>query len=411
MSSFRADISVSPGYSWCISIDVVDIVIVIAALLGLVNGWRRGLLHSTSQYAGMVVGVVGGAALATPILNRLDVYNPDARPIAAALLMLLAGSLGSTLGFWLGDPLRRAFLGRSQAHALERVGGAALSTIMVVCMAWFLGLTFDRGPSPQLALLIQRSAILRSLSAVAPSPPGFLSAVEQTLAGVPFPQTFAGLEPPPRPLPIPSSADTAAVTGASSDVFRVVGRGCGGLVTGSAFPIAPGYLITDAHVVSGTVGTEVVRDNPEETFPASVVLFDPDRDIAILYAPGVTAQALQTAPGGRGTRGAVIGYPGGGPELVVPAVIDSQMAATGRDIYDQNLVTRQIWTIGSSVHQGDSGGPLINLKGQVLGMVFAVSTTDPSQAYALTDSELASDERAGIGRKTGINTGAYACAV
>jgi len=115
-------------------------------------------------------------------------------------------------------------------------------------------------------------------------------------------------------------------------------------------------------------------------------------------------------PGGRGTQGAVIGYPGGGPEKTVPAVVDGSISATGRDIYNENLVTRQIFVLQASVHPGNSGGPLIDLQGCVLGVVFATSASDPSQAYALTDDEITADVRDAEANPQVKDTSRFDCA-
>lgn len=358
--------------------------------------------------------MVAGAALAPAIGDALGIQNQSVRPLAAVLVLVLFGSLGSTLGFWLGQSLRAGILSRHQHPTeLEAILGAAFSAAAVLSVAWFLGLSLDRAPVAGVADLVQRSAILRRLDAALPRPPAFLVGVEHVIAAVPFPQTFAGLEPElPGALQVPASADTPGVRTAERVTFKVEGQGCGGTVTGSAFPYAPGYLATNAHVVSGTrPGATRIVDANGHAYGARVVLFDGAKDIAVLYAPGLAVQPLQLGPARRGDAAAVIGYPGGGPEDVEPAVVDGSVKAQGRDIWNQNLVDRQIWVIQSNVRPGNSGGPLVDLGGKVIGVVFAASSNDPQQAYALTADEVSADLQQGQGMTAGVNTQQFACAV
>jgi len=392
-------------------INLIDIVIVVAALIGLANGYRRGFWLSLTQYVGLLLGVLLGAATARYVLDYLQINNSSARPLGAVLVLVIGGSLGSSIGFAVGEPIRRKILRTGVHTSTDSVAGAALSAFAVLMMCWFLGLSFSRGPVPEIAQQIQRSALLRGLDTLAPRPPPFLANVAQVLAGVQFPPVFAGLEPTglPGALPIPSSIDTPGVKSAAQVVVKVSSVGCGGIVTGSGFPVGNGYVVTNAHVVSGTAAHTITRPDGG-TYRAEVVYFDPERDVAVLYAPAYTAPGVIFGPGGRGTEGAVIGYPGGGPEKTVPAVVDGSISATGRDIYNENLVTRQIFVLQASVHPGNSGGPLIDLQGRVLGVVFATSASDPNQAYALTDDEIASDVRDAEANPQVKDTSRYDCA-
>jgi S1-C subfamily serine protease len=294
-----------------------------ATLIGLANGYRRGFWLSAAQYSGLVGGVVLGAAAATPVLNYLGIHNPSARPLGAALVLVIGGSLGSSIGFAAGEPIRRRILRAGVHTATDSAAGAALSIVAVLTMCWFLGLSFSRGPSTEIAQQIQRSVILHTLDGAAPRPPVFLASVEGILSGVNFSPVFAGLEPGtlPAPLPIPASVDTAGVRQAAQSVVKVVGFGCGGTVTGSGFPVANGYIVTNAHVVSGTSAHTILTPGGVEIH-ATVVFFDPERDVAVLYAPGYRDAPLSFGSASRGTAGAVIGYPGGGAEQTSPAVVD-----------------------------------------------------------------------------------------
>jgi len=391
--------------------DLVDLVILAATLIGLANGYRRGFWLSGAQYAGLVVGVLLGATAADPLLSYLEIHNPGARPLGAALVLVIGGSLGSSIGFAAGEPIRRRILRAGVHTTTDSVGGAALSVVAVLMMCWFLGVSFSRGPSPEIAQQIQRSVVLHTLDNAAPRPPAFLASVEGILSGVNFSPVFAGLEPGslPAPLPVPAAVDTPGVIQARQSVVKVASLGCGGMVTGSGFPVGPGYIVTNAHVVSGTSAHTIEAPDGAE-MQATVIFFDPERDVAVLYVPEYRAAALASGTASRGTTGAAIGYPGGGPEATSPAVVDGQVAAEGRDIYNANLVTRQILVIQARVRPGNSGGPLVDLDGHVIGLVFATSAGDPNQAYALANSEIAGDIKDAQLHPAAVDTSRYACA-
>ncbi len=390
-------------------VNLIDAVILIAAIVGLANGYRRGFWLSLSQYVGLLVGVLLGAAAARPVLDYLQISNSNARPLGAVLVLVIGGSLGSSIGFAVGEPIRRNILRAGIHTATDSLAGAVLSGVAVLIMCWFLGLSFSRGPVVQISQQIQRSILLRSLDAVAPRPPAFLASVEDLLANVQFPPVFAGLEPPVSALPLPASIDTAAVRNSAAKVVKVYGLGCGGIVTGSGFPIARGYIATNAHVVSGTTAHAIITPDGVQ-YHANVVYFDPEKDVAVLYVPEYGAAPLSFGSADRGTTGAVVGYPGGVPERTVAAVVDGTLEAQGRDIYNSNLVTRQIFVIQATVRPGNSGGPLLDLQGRVLGIVFATSAGDPNQAYALTDTEIAQDLKDAQGSTSAKDTSQYNCA-
>lgn len=351
--------------------------------------------------------------MAAPVADLLSVHGQFGRPVVAVICLIIGGSLGSSLGYWAGQAVHRGLIRSAGAWEVNRVLGAAVSGVAVLSVAWFLGLSFAAGPSAAVSQQVQRSAILRTIDHYFPQPPGFLATVEQVLSGLPFPRVFAGLEPTTTPLALPpdcvANAQGACVDAAKATA-KVQSLGCGGIVTGSGFPVGIDYLITNAHVVSGTRAHTVITTDGR-SLRAVVVLFDPNRDVAILHVPGLGFHPLRTATGARGTPGAVIGYPGGGDEKSGPAVIDDQVQAQGRDIYNQGFVTRQIYILQASVIPGNSGGPLVDLHGDVLGVVFAASSSDPNQAYALTNSEIGGDVRSGIGQTAPIDTATYNCAV
>jgi S1-C subfamily serine protease len=85
----------------------------------------------------------------------------------------------------------------------------------------------------------------------------------------------------------------------------------------------------------------------------------------------------------------VIGYPGGGAQKIIGARVVLRTQPVAPDIYsrDQN-VRRDIYVLQSRVRKGDSGGPVVDLSGRALGVVFAASTLEPNEGYALTNAEV-----------------------
>jgi len=384
---------------------LIDLFILVALVFAVSSGYRRGFWLSLAQYAGLVLGVVIGAAVAPVLMDALKISDSTVLSLGAVLVLIILGAVGSSVGYWVGEPIRLRLLAHPESGRVDSFAGAIFSALALLSVSWFLGLSLKSVPTPQVASAIQRSAILRTLDSVFPKPPAFLARVEKIIAGVNFPAAFAGLEPiAPSPLPLPASVNTSGIKAAASETLKIRGYGCGGIVYGSGFPVGPGMVLTNAHVVAGTQGTTVV--NPAGgPLTARVVLFDPERDVAILYVPRLALAPISEAAARQGTQGAAIGYPGGGPEKVTPAVVNGDVQAEGRDIYGQNLVVRHIWILQADVLPGNSGGPLVNLDGNVLGVIFAASTGQQGTAYALTDAEVQPDIDQAQGRTEAVQVG------
>ena len=117
------------------------------------------------------------------------------------------------------------------------------------------------------------------------------------------------------------------------------------------------------------------------------MLYDPQRDIAVLYVPGLTARPLHFAgPAPAGANAIVAGYPLDPSFTAVAARIGGSESASGPDIYQTTQVTREIYPIRAVVKPGNSGGPLLAPDGQVYGVVFAAAVSVPDTGYALTAS-------------------------
>jgi S1-C subfamily serine protease len=138
-----------------------------------------------------------------------------------------------------------------------------------------------------------------------------------------------------------------------------------------------------------------------------VVLFDAQRDLAVLAVPGLTAAPLHL--GGtleRGDQGVVAGFPLDGPLTLEPARVRSTLDAVGADIYGAPGVQREVYSLYAKVEPGNSGGPLLDPAGQVVGVVFAKSLDDDTTGYALTLAEARPVLTAAASANDAVPTGA-----
>jgi S1-C subfamily serine protease len=315
---------------------------------------------------------------------------------------MAVSGIGQLIGAWLSREMHERRLG-----SIDRIFGSLFGIGAALTAAWLLAATFARTAGPVMTTEIQTSAILRVLDRELPPAPDVLTRIENSLGAAGLPRVFAGLEPtPPAPVTGPDAdVVNAAAAVATPSMVRVESLACGGILEGSGFVAAPETVVTNAHVVAGAK-KPVVQDNAGG-HRATAVVFDPDLDIAILHVPGLAVPALHLASAvqSRGTVGAILGYPGGGGLTITPAAILGTQTAIGRDIYGSNLITRHVYELQAVVRPGNSGGPLVAPDGAVLGLVFAMSTTNGSIGYALTSDKVAPSVATGAVSTTAVSTG------
>jgi S1-C subfamily serine protease len=161
-------------------------------------------------------------------------------------------------------------------------------------------------------------------------------------------------------------------------------------------------------VVAGVTARQTVTTESGVTLPATVVFYDPQVDVAILYVPQLGLSPLQfSGPANPGESAVVAGYPLDAPSLqAAPARIGEVQNAQGPNIYDTSTVTRQIYEIRALVQSGNSGGPLLSPAGTVDGVVFAAAVGVNDTGFALTANEVSADASAGANLTAPVSTGA-----
>jgi S1-C subfamily serine protease len=369
----------------------VDLVILLSAVGAAGFGVVRGGTVQIVSYAGFGAGLLLGAVLA-PALTRA-MQSPMARSVTGLVLPFALGILLSALGRTLGRQLAGSFR-TPEARRLDQAGGAAFGVLVTLVATWLVtGMLAPIG-LPHISAAIQQSAIARALIDHLPSSPLALARLQRLVVPTGIPPMLAELEPSPAPdVAVAEEAEvSAAVRAARASTVKIISEGCGRVATGSGFVVADGLVVTNAHVVAG-VNRPVVEDRRGD-HTATIVLFDPETDLAVLRAPRLAGRPLpllRTALE-RGERGAVLGFPAGGPFHTEPgavlAVFDNLV---GRTIYGgPERVSREVYQLKAQIRSGNSGGPFVTPQGQVAGVVFSSSAINGNIGYALTSSGVAS---------------------
>jgi S1-C subfamily serine protease len=389
-------------------VSVVDLVIIALMLLFATSGYRQGFLIGMLSFVGFFGGALIGMQL-SPLVVR-QVPDGGTRVTVALVAVFGLAVLGQVFAGWIGSHLRRTIRSRS-GRRVDDIGGAVVSVVAVALVAWLVAVPLASSSLPWLAKSVRDSAVLGGIDQVMPAPARTLTdALRDTVDTRGFPEVFGDLTPtrvPDVAPPDPALLGSPVVQVAAQSVVRVRGDApsCGRRIEGSGFVYAPGYVMTNAHVVAGTasVGVELAGNR----YDARVVAYDPGRDLAVLYAPALGAPALPFAgqAAGNGGDAIVLGFPLNGPFDVQEARVRDVRPITGPDIYGSAQVTREVYTIRALVRSGNSGGPLLAPDGSVLGVIFAAAADDPNTGFAVTADEAAPVATLGAGRTEPTGTG------
>ena len=389
--------------------DLLDLILIALAAAFAVAGYRQGFIVGVLSFVGFLGGAAVGAAF-SPALARALVSGPARQALAAIIVVFLAAMLGQLVASLLGAAMRSRVTWRPVA-LLDAIGGAVVSVISVLLIAWLIGSSVANAPFPGVAGQVSGSTVLRGVDRFMPAGAHTMfSDFRRLLASGPYTQVFGALGAESAAAvapPDPSVLGSAGLARARSSVVKIVGvaPSCSRTLEGSGFVFAAQHVLTNAHVVAGVSAEPTVTAPGQGSFRAQVVLFDPERDLAVLYVPGLPSRPLRFAgAAGRGTSAIVAGYPLNSHFTAVPARIGTELAANSPDIYQIHTVTRQIYPVRAVVKPGNSGGPLLATSGAVYGVVFAAAVNAPDTGYALTDGEISSAVRDGATATTAVST-------
>lgn len=383
--------------------NVVDVFIALWILSAAVRGYQIGFLRQALSLGGFILGLFLGSWISPSLASQAS--SSAGRLVIALMctigLAVLLASLGELLTARI---LRKVKL--KLAHTLNAGLGVILSIVATLLLAWVLASVMNRLPLANLGITISESRILGMVNGIMPPAPTVIERFGRLISPHGFPRVFVDNEPIVDPAGPPADADVqAAAAKAQGSLVKIEGNACGGVSVGSGFVAAEGLVITNAHVIAGVRQPVVIHGS--ERYRAVPLLFDAKLDLAILRVNKLGAGALPLAHERveRGRSGAVLGYPGGGRLTIDPAVILGSRQALGRDIYDRDFATREIYEIQADIDPGNSGGPLVLPDGTVAGIMFGESVHDNGISYAISSLEAIDDLQQAIRDNAPVSTG------
>jgi len=390
-------------------VNLLDLVLIVATIMFAIGGFRQGFVTAILSFFGFFGGAVIGAQLADPIANQLS-QDSSWRIAVAVAVVLAVALLGQVLAVSVGNQLRSRLTWRP-VQAVDSVLGAVVSAVAVLLVFWMVATPLASAPYPRVSSAVRDSQVIRGVDDVVPRQVRMLySSLRDAVRSYDFPEVFGPLVPTrvrSVPPPDPKLLQSPAVTATRLSVLKITGvaDSCARRVEGSGFVYAQDRIITNAHVVAGIDQPSVQVDRSRRE--ATVVLYDPDRDVAVLYVPDLGLRPLQFAsrPVDTNADAILLGYPEDGPFFAGAARIRDRMEIRGPDIYNDRTVTREVYSIYGNVRSGNSGGPLIAPDGSVLGVIFAAAVDQQFTGFALTAAEVAADARKGASSTAEVSTG------
>ena len=379
--------------------NALDIILAAFILIEAMQGSRIGLIQSFMSLASFWLGLVVGALIAPFSISLVN--NTNTKLMLGIMTVFGIATAFGLFGTHVGHSLHKL----SERLRLEKVNavlGAAFSVVVTVSLIWLVSALFTGLPYRGLNAQIRSSAIIHAIQDTLPPAPAVLAKVPSLLSPYNFPQVFIGREP--RPRTVVDSATEAeiqqAVAKAGQATVKIESVGCGGLVFGSGFVVAPQTVLTNAHVVAGIEEPMIVTETGK--LSATPIYFNPDQDVALLQVDNLTIDPLNLSESSfpPDTSAVVLGYPGGGPFRAEPATILETIGAKGRDIYNLKPTLRVVYALQTIVESGNSGGPLVLPDGTVIGLIFARSDAYENLGYAITSPQV----RALMSEATGRNT-------
>jgi uncharacterized membrane protein required for colicin V production len=356
----------------------VDVLIVAIVIVAAIRGWFQGAIRQVLGWIGLIAGFYVGIAIAPSLSTKIS--HSSWRPVIALVIVVVAAYAGHLLGHLLGASIRRA-VKMVKLGLVDSVAGVVVAVAGALVTVWLVAALLVATSWSTAASGIQGSRIINDLDKALPTVPSAEAKLQTLLRNADFPSVFTSIVSPTIPSsgPAPKLGKNTLSPRSPSQILKVLAMGCPDTHQGTAFFIAPHLVVTNAHVVAGATSITVGGAS------AQVALFDPVNDLAILrVARLMSTSPMSFAPSvpTSGAHAQVIGFPLNGTRTISPSIINGEITAESRDIYDKQTFARTVLVVYSHIALGNSGSPVL-VRGDVTGVVFSKSLSQSETAYAI----------------------------
>lgn len=335
--------------------NVLDILLLAGAVWFAVIGYRQGFVVGILS----VIGFLGGGLVAVYLLPVLWDQMTDGSEVSstaavvAVVIVIVCASIGQAFTTHLGNKLRR-HITWSPARALDATGGALVNVVAMLLVAWLIGSALAGTSLPTLGKEVRSSSVLLGVSRVMPPQAStWFTDFSSVLAQNGFPQVFSPFANEPITevrAPDPALVGSPVAARAKQSIVKVVGTApsCGKVLEGTGFVFSDRRVMTNAHVVGGVDEPTVQIGGQGRLYDAKVVLYDWQRDIAVLDVPDLDVKPLRFADtdsdAESGDSAIVAGFPENGAYDVRSARVRARIDANGPDIYHRGTVRRDVYS-------------------------------------------------------------------
>ena len=386
-------------------LSILDLALVVALLSYLIHGLRNGFLVTLGGIVGFAAGAVA-AFVSVPIVSGLvedSGWRLTAIIATAVVLMIVGNALGTMIGRSI-----RSVVPFTPLRAADRLVGGGVNVVVSALVISMLAFSIGALGVPFVSQQLAESKVITFIDRMTPTPvKASMAQLRSAVIGEGIPTLLDGFGQG-QPVAVPdTNTDTPALNKAAASVLKIAGTAyqCGQNQTGTGFVVAPGRVVTNAHVVAG-VDEPVVETPGGRALPGRVVYFDTQHDLAVVAVDGLRSEPLPlTSDLPPGSAAAFAGFPHGGPFQSKPATVQDITTVLVPDIYGNNAAPEDVYRLAGDVQPGNSGGPLLTMDGQVAGVVFAKATTESSLGFAITMNDLSPVAAQAPGLDSAVSSG------